>query len=164
MAKQRRIEFLQKKRVEYEAFVSRYLGYTVRKDEETFHQISIDVPRTCPEEALFKHHTVRESMIRVLYCHAIRRPASGYVQGMNDLSAPLYDAFLREFSVDETKIKISIAEFRQVEADVFWCLGILLDTVQDVFTFNQAGLYRQVTILKGIMQRADCTRNFLILR
>jgi TBC1 domain family member 2 len=94
-------------------------------------------------------------MIRVLYCHTIRRPASGYVQGMNDLSAPFFDAFLREYSVSEAKIKVSLSEFRQVEADVFWCLGKLLDTVQDVFTFNQAGLYRQIATLKEIVQRAD---------
>jgi hypothetical protein len=148
---------LSKKKTEYEAFVSRYLGSGVRRDQETLHQISIDVPRTCLEETLFKNHFVGEAMVRVLYCHTIRRPASGYVQGMNDLSAPLFDVFLRDFCVDETKIKLSLGEFKQVEADVFWCLGKLLDTVQDLFTFNQAGLYRQIAALKGIVQRADST-------
>jgi len=34
---------------------------------------------------------------RVLYIWAIRHPASGYVQGLNDLITPLFVVFLTEY-------------------------------------------------------------------
>ena len=34
---------------------------------------------------------------RILYIWAIRRPASGYVQGINDLVTPFFVVFLSEF-------------------------------------------------------------------
>lgn len=34
---------------------------------------------------------------RVLYIWAIRHPASGYVQGLNDLITPLFVVFLSEY-------------------------------------------------------------------
>ena len=150
----RREAFLAKKKTEYEEFVRRYLGIGVRRDEDIYHQVSIDVPRTCPEEALFRQNVVRECLIRILYCHSIRRPASGYVQGMNDLATPLFHAMLRDHFISG-QIIISPDQLLQVEADVFWCLGKLLDAVQDNYTFNQAGLYRQINGLKTIIQRAD---------
>lgn len=37
---------------------------------------------------------------RVLYIWAIRHPASGYVQGINDLVTPFFIVFLSEFIPD----------------------------------------------------------------
>lgn len=37
---------------------------------------------------------VQRAMERILYIWAIRHPASGYVQGINDLATPLYVVFL----------------------------------------------------------------------
>lgn len=37
---------------------------------------------------------VQRAMERILYIWAIRHPASGYVQGINDLMTPLYVVFL----------------------------------------------------------------------
>ena len=42
-----------------------------------------------------------------------------------------------------------------VEADVFWCLSNLLDTIQDNYTFNQAGIHRQISLLRAIVLRMD---------
>ena len=33
---------------------------------------------------------VQQSLEKILYIWAIKHPASGYVQGMNDLATPLY--------------------------------------------------------------------------
>jgi hypothetical protein len=38
----------------------------------------------------------RQSLERVLFVFAIRHPASGYVQGINDIVVPFYAIFLRE--------------------------------------------------------------------
>lgn len=46
-------------------------------------------------------------------------------------------------------------ELLAVEADVFWCLSNLLDTIQDNYTFNQSGIHRQVNTLRSIALRMD---------
>jgi hypothetical protein len=42
-----------------------------------------------------------------------------------------------------------------VEADVYWCLSNLLDTIQDNYTFNQTGIHRQISLLRSIALRMD---------
>jgi len=37
---------------------------------------------------------------RILYIWAIRHPASGYVQGINDLVTPFFVVFLSEYIAD----------------------------------------------------------------
>jgi len=59
-------------------------------------QIHIDIPRMCPLIALFQQRVVQEMFERILFIWAIRHPASGYVQGMNDLVTPFFVVFLEE--------------------------------------------------------------------
>jgi len=61
-----------------------------------FFQIHIDIPRMSPLIALFQQKTVQEMFERILFIWAIRHPASGYVQGINDLVTPFYVVFLQE--------------------------------------------------------------------
>jgi hypothetical protein len=49
-----------------------------------------------PLIALFQQKTVQEMFERILFIWAIRHPASGYVQGINDLVTPFYVVFLQE--------------------------------------------------------------------
>jgi len=46
---------------------------------------------------LFQQKIVQEMFERILFIWAIRHPASGYVQGMNDLVTPFYVVFLQEY-------------------------------------------------------------------
>jgi hypothetical protein len=56
------------------------------------------MPKICQFPQIFE---------RVLYIWAIRHPASGYVQGINDLVTPFFIVFLSEFIPDgENKLKI----------------------------------------------------------
>lgn len=115
------------------------------------HQISIDIPRTCPGQVLFQVSRVQGSILRILYCWSIRRPATGYVQGINDLVTPFYSTFLGKYELDT----LSNEEMFAIETDTFWCLSNLLDTIQDSYTFNQSGIYRQVSLLREITLRMD---------
>ncbi|KAJ1932141.1 GTPase-activating protein, partial [Linderina macrospora] len=63
-------------------------------DRQLWHQIRIDVPRTTPGSPLIQHPRIQRSLERALYCWAVRHPASGYVQGINDLLTPFYYVFL----------------------------------------------------------------------
>ena len=46
---------------------------------------------------IFQQAVVQESFERILFIWAIRHPASGYVQGINDLITPFFVVFLSEF-------------------------------------------------------------------
>lgn len=123
------------------------------------HQIAIDVPRTAPDLALFRNAIVREALARILYCWSIRRPASGYVQGINDLVTPFYDVFFSEYITmapsPSNTVSLSETALFKIEADSFWCLTKLLDGIQDNYTFNQTGISRQLSRMKDILARTD---------
>jgi TBC1 domain family member 2 len=72
----------------------------------------------------------------------MRHPASGYVQGINDLAAPLILVFLTEYvnelnhnniyDLQEKDLEeLENESLLSTEADVFWCLSKLVDDVQD---------------------------------
>ncbi|XP_028092433.1 TBC1 domain family member 22B-like, partial [Camellia sinensis] len=88
----RREGVLRRKRVEYLDCVAQYYDVpdTERTDEEVtmLRQIAVDCPRTVPDVSFFQQAEVQKSLERILYTWAIRHPASGYVQGINDLATP----------------------------------------------------------------------------
>ena len=67
-------------------------------------------PVTDSEQNLIKsrflYKLLQEMVERILYIWAIRHPASGYVQGINDLVTPFLMVFLQDF-VDKDVTKSS---------------------------------------------------------
>ena len=130
-------------------------------DENVWHQISIDVPRTSPHIELYGYEATQRSLERILYLWAIRHPASGYVQGINDLVTPFWQVFLGcyitdsdiESGMDPGQLPRLVLD--SVEADSFWCLTKLLDGIQDNYIFAQPGIVRQVGALRDLTTRID---------
>ena len=130
-------------------------------DETVWHQISIDVPRTNPHLELYSYEATQRSLERILYVWAIRHPASGYVQGINDLVTPFWQVFLGqyitdpdvEFGMDPGQLPKPVLD--AVEADSFWCLTKLLDGIQDNYIHAQPGIQRQVAALRDLTARID---------
>lgn len=60
-------------------------------------QIRIDVFRTQGEIKVFSSLKMQIMMVRILFLWSMRHPASGYVQGINDLVAPLILVFVSEY-------------------------------------------------------------------
>ena len=58
-----------------------------------------------PLLAIFQQAVVQEMFERILFIWAIRHPASGYVQGINDLVTPFFLVFLSDF-IDHGEIKV----------------------------------------------------------
>ena len=56
----------------------------------------MDVPRTAAGAPFVAHPRLQQSLLRCLYVWAMRHPASGYVQGINDLATPFLAVFLEE--------------------------------------------------------------------
>ncbi|KGU29455.1 hypothetical protein MGK_03714 [Candida albicans P57055] len=69
----------------------------VNRDKQLYHQIKIDVKRTNPTIKLYSYPATQVSLRKILYLWAVRHPASGYVQGINDLSTPFYQIFLNNY-------------------------------------------------------------------
>ncbi|XP_029428860.1 TBC1 domain family member 22B [Rhinatrema bivittatum] len=157
---ERRKLTLQRKREEYFGFIEQY--YDSRNDEhhqDTYRQIHIDIPRTNPLIPLFQQPLVQEIFERILFIWAIRHPASGYVQGINDLVTPFFVVFLSEH-VDEDVENFAVQSLsadvlRSIEADSFWCMSKLLDGIQDNYTFAQPGIQKKVKALEELVSRID---------
>ena len=110
MDQELRKETLARKREEYADLVKHYFGGAELTDTvelltdkiqgmspyevKNFKQVKIDVHRTQPDIALFSTPALQTMMIRILFVWAMRHPAMAYVQGINDLAAPLVLAFL----------------------------------------------------------------------
>jgi len=90
---------------------------------------------------------------------AIRHPASGYVQGINDLVTPFFQVFLSAYIdsdpelFDPSILPKNVLE--AVEADSFWCLSRLLDGIQDNYIFAQPGIQRSVRRMAELVARID---------
>ena len=104
---------------------------------------------------------VQRALERVLYIWALRHPASGYVQGINDLATPFFLVFLTPHLPRDRPPKpedvaaVAPATLAEVEADTFWCLSKLIDSIQDHYTFAQPGIQRMVFKLKELTARID---------
>jgi len=119
----------------------------------------VDLPRTSPGLPLFGHTRIQRVMERILYVWSIRHPASGYVQGINDLVTPFIVVLLASElndpldnldvdSVDESVLSM-------VEAGAYWCLTKVLSDIQDHYTNGQPGIQHMVGKLKEIVRRID---------
>ncbi|CAA2975021.1 Hypothetical predicted protein [Olea europaea subsp. europaea] len=159
----RREGVLKRKRHEYLDCVAQYYDIPdiERTDEEIsmLRQIGVDCPRTVPDVSFFQQAEVQKSLERILYTWAIRHPASGYVQGINDLATPFLVVFLSEYlsgSIDTWSMAdLSPEKVSNVEADCYGCLSKLLDGMQDHYTFAQPGIQRLVFKLKELVRRID---------
>ncbi|CAG01163.1 unnamed protein product, partial [Tetraodon nigroviridis] len=101
---ERRESVLKRKRQEYFGFIQQY--YDSRNDEhhqDTYRQIHIDIPRMTPE-SLVLQPKVTEIFERILFIWAIRHPASGYVQGINDLVTPFFVVYVFEYIGKRAKL------------------------------------------------------------
>ncbi|KAJ3489037.1 hypothetical protein NLI96_g2406 [Meripilus lineatus] len=155
-----RASALARKRQEYLSLVE--LAFARNRegaDQQIWHQIEIDVPRTRPGVRLWMQASTQRSLERILYVWAIRHPASGYVQGINDLVTPFFQVFLSAYidsdpeEFDPTFLPSHV--LNAVEADSFWCLSRLLDGIQDNYIATQPGIHRSVKRMAELVARID---------
>ncbi|TCD67858.1 GTPase-activating protein [Steccherinum ochraceum] len=155
-----RASTLARKRQEYQSLVD--LAFARNReglDQQIWHQIEIDVPRTRPGVKLWMHAATQRSLERILYVWAIRHPASGYVQGINDLATPFFQVFLSAYidsdpeEFDPTLLPSHV--LNAIEADSFWCLSRLLDGIQDNYIASQPGIQRSVKRMTELVARID---------
>jgi len=161
--RQRRGPTMAKRRKEYKDFCRKYYledeSEYSSSEKKIMHQIDLDTPRTLPGVKLLQHKSIQTLLRRTLYIWSIRHPASGYVQGMNDLVVPFLFVFLAsKVGVEPTQLEekhLLPEHLDVVEADCFWCLSKLLDGIQDHYTASQPGIQRMVYKLQELIHRLD---------
>uniref|UniRef100_A0A061R7G5 Tbc protein n=2 Tax=Tetraselmis sp. GSL018 TaxID=582737 RepID=A0A061R7G5_9CHLO len=158
----RRGSILKRKRREYLSMVPEFDGEGRERTPEELamlHQVQIDAPRTAPGESFFHQEAVQECIVRILYIWGIRHPASGYVQGINDIVTPFLAVFLSEhFSGpldDWDASQLDRGTLMDMEADCYWCLCKFLDSIQDHYTYAQPGIQKKVFRIRELVRRID---------
>eukprot|EP00040_Diaphanoeca_grandis_P024617 m.135555 g.135555 ORF g.135555 m.135555 type:complete len:454 (+) comp29802_c0_seq1:168-1529(+) len=155
----RRSSILQRRRLEYRNSVDQH--YPLRKEKANarmLHQIQSDIVRSSPT-SLFDQELTKQMFERILFLYHLRHPATGYVQGMNDLVLPFFVVFLTPYcgeNIDGMILaNISPEILWQIEADSYWCVTLLIDKIQDYFIQDRDGLQRQLGILQDLIERID---------
>lgn len=83
-----------------------------------------DVERTCSDIPFFREHN-KQAMARLLFVYGMLNSSIGYVQGMNELLAPILFVFAEEHT--------SECVSAQVEANVFFAFNTLMSETRDLF-------------------------------
>mmetsp|Transcript_5500 Transcript_5500/g.6236 ORF Transcript_5500/g.6236 Transcript_5500/m.6236 type:complete len:208 (+) Transcript_5500:368-991(+) len=145
---------------------------------DSYKQIIIDVKRTHPGEA-FSSKLSKDMLTRTLFVWAFKHPASGYVQGINDLAAAFVYVFLAEeidkikrdtegrksedINLDHNTYDIKLEELEalteeqimNIEADTYWCLENFLETLQENYTDSQPGVHKIIARVEQIVAKQD---------
>lgn len=170
LSKSVQAETLERRRKEYKDLVE--MHYTKIKgmeeqseyDIQNYKQILADVPRTMPENPLFTLPLVQELLTRILCVWNARHPASGYVQGLNDLCVPFLITYLSEYitapyeeinAFKEQLLILTPNVIQAVEADVYWSLCNVIEKTQDVYTTHQPGAHKMMNKIKEIVKRVE---------
>lgn len=155
----RRATTLARKRQEYKDAI-RLTSSTSSQDQQIKHQILIDCKRTCQDVAMWREEGAQERLGRILYLWAVRHPASGYVQGINDLAIPFFTTFLSAYLLPPLSSEILLSQVPEeilvaVEADTFWCLTSLLSNIQSNYIYAQPGISTSISTLSTLCARVD---------
>ena len=163
LQRDRQGETLARRKEEYRKEEAQRRGgaYVGRNEVEQalLRQVLVDVPRTCPEIAIFHCSWMQRSLERVLSTFATRHPAMSYVQGLNDLATPFYAVFLspwlEPWSAKDVAGCVEPSALEDLEADVYWCFTKLLEGIQDHYTPSQPGIQRMIHQMRELVQRID---------
>ena len=93
----------------------------------------------------------------------MRHPASGYVQGINDIATPFIFVFLSDYlEIDMETLAspdglngLSEEQLNNVEADSYWCLSKMLDRILDNYTSSWPGIKKSFSKVEEVIQRVD---------
>lgn len=124
----------------------------------------MDVKRIGVEyNAICRTSNVMQALKRLLFIWHNRHPASGYVQGMCDISVPFLVVFLGEYlPYDEEAIKFKVnleslpnETLEAVEADVYWCVSKMIESVTSNYTQGFDGLRQAYSKVEELLCKID---------
>eukprot|EP00929_Paragymnodinium_shiwhaense_P007504 TRINITY_DN11142_c0_g1_i1.p1 TRINITY_DN11142_c0_g1~~TRINITY_DN11142_c0_g1_i1.p1 ORF type:complete len:441 (-),score=56.08 TRINITY_DN11142_c0_g1_i1:400-1722(-) len=152
------------------------------EESSSLEQIRKDLPRTClcrfqDHGESGTHNTYRKLkefvddlrtqrlMERILFIWSVRHPASGYVQGLNDVLLPFVISYQAERAgvtnlfdgrwESQTLFAVSGDELDAVEADCYHCFTKIMNEVVENYTPGQPGLQKAAVLMRSVMLRCD---------
>ncbi|KAF7110177.1 hypothetical protein CFC21_110325 [Triticum aestivum] len=105
---------LEKKRSQYSAYKDEFL---LNPESEILEQIDRDVKRTHPDKSFFSAKSNQESLRRILIIFSRLYPSVRYVQGLNEVLAPLFYVLKNDLDTSNST---------SAEADTFFCFVELI--------------------------------------
>uniref|UniRef100_A0A6B2L745 TBC1 domain family member 13 n=1 Tax=Arcella intermedia TaxID=1963864 RepID=A0A6B2L745_9EUKA len=137
--------------------------YKYFQDNEILHEIEKDVHRTFPHLHFFQIDNPDDTMSgrliqnehyrslrRILFLYAKLNRGISYIQGMNELLAPIYYSFATD---PDTEWK------SYAEEDAFWCFTNLMSELRDNFdkSHDQAinGIQERMKVFNNILKMKD---------
>eukprot|EP01017_Pseudomicrothorax_dubius_P037041 TRINITY_DN5379_c0_g1_i1.p1 TRINITY_DN5379_c0_g1~~TRINITY_DN5379_c0_g1_i1.p1 ORF type:complete len:411 (+),score=70.39 TRINITY_DN5379_c0_g1_i1:160-1392(+) len=127
-----------------------FLQPTRRKT--TFTNRFSHIPRPqCQEDLFIGQETHNEVLLRILFIYAKLNSGVSYVQGMNEVLAPIYFCFSND-SDEEAR--------ENAEADSFWCFLNLMAEIKDAFvkgggTTSTLGIQERVRKVHVLLEKTD---------
>eukprot|EP01116_Phalansterium_solitarium_P016473 TRINITY_DN3837_c0_g1_i1.p2 TRINITY_DN3837_c0_g1~~TRINITY_DN3837_c0_g1_i1.p2 ORF type:complete len:336 (-),score=114.08 TRINITY_DN3837_c0_g1_i1:114-1121(-) len=114
------------------------------KDGEIIEEIDKDVRRTLPHMQFFAMAQHSTALRQILFIYAKLNPGIRYVQGMNEVLAPLYYVFCRDAEPPQA------AGQDDSEADAFFVFSALMGEIRDGFCKS---LDKSETGVHGLLER-----------
>ncbi|BFU23090.1 TBC domain containing protein [Entamoeba histolytica HM-1:IMSS-B] len=152
-------DVLKQKRTSYIEMRKKMLNDLRVNEENHYIQIKKDLKRSNKEIPFLFNSKIQTMMENVLLVWALRHPACGYVQGMNDLLVPLIYVYMTEYTYDQelTDERINIIPSMLLEcceADSYWGLDSIMSRIQDNYTLEQQGIMNKVQRMEQIVKIA----------
>ncbi|KAG8706594.1 GTPase-activating protein [Ceratobasidium sp. 395] len=161
-----RLQTLQRKREEFRNMVKlTFARGREGLDQQIWHQIKIDVPRTRPGVRLWMEpgtHQVRFTVnVNLRGGELIDGGGGGMIEFRKDiirLGDPTScerptSVYADPENYDPSNLPEHI--LNAIEADSFWCLSRLLDGIQDNYISQQPGIHRSVKRMAELVKRID---------
>lgn len=144
-------------------------------NEELSQEVEKKKNQTCMDSVLYiyqknndKWETNSDVILRILYMYAKLNEDVGYVQGMNEILAPIYYAFFSEEDnsviyngMDDTD-KQKELDYKynvDVEADSFWTFSTLMEEIKILFIKDKdkinGGVFSKLIILSELLKLTD---------
>ena len=93
----------------------------------------------------------------------MRHPASGYVQGINDVVTPFIIVFLSDYAevnLETLDLPAKLDELcdedlNKIEGDSYYCLSKILDGILDNYTSSWPGIQKSFGRIAEVIKRVD---------
>lgn len=149
----------------------------VSNQDIAFKADQIREPSKKNKNMIYKFETHCDVLTRILYIYAKEFPNVRYVQGMNEVLAPIYYQFCIDNGEDNNQFKENfdssgdslnslnahkeneLKEFEKIEADSYYCFKNLMSEIKDLFIrekdITKNGIQNRIKVVNILLSRID---------
>lgn len=170
MDEKQRAKQLETKRELYKEYIERSSEKKVFEEgnQELITALKVikkDVQRTHCDSHFFKSPLIKISLARMLLIYAMNHPFTSYIQGMNDLIAPIFCVFAGEyFNMSYLQLVNNFAKvesditgdmLQSIEADAYFCFTSFLEPLKQNYMNDFQGVFKNLEQLQEGLKQLD---------